>query len=860
MESKEKNRTEIKGFPKTAFTERTRGEVARYKRMYDKVWGKTPPVEPERYKPTAERGLSVKQVEDRIDACLVNYVKKGSTKTVGGILFTNIFTFYNLLALFVAGILIYDMVILEDEKMGISNLLFLAIFTANMLIGIIQELKAKYTIERLSVVAGSKVTVIRDGDEYVLVPDDIVLDDVVLLSMGGQIQADGVLLDGVVEVNESLLTGESAPVQKKKGDVLFAGSFVVSGTGRYRVDKVGKESYIQTMAKNASRYIRPRSELLSALRSIIKSVGGIIIILGAILVFTQLADVLTSEMHLNNAELSELIRQTSGAIVGMIPAGMFLLTSLALAVGVINLAKSNTLVQELYCIEMLARVDTLCLDKTGTITDGTMKVADVIEIKSGSKKNTLREIISSMLYALNDNNQTAVALGDYFGRECIIKAKDLLPFSSARKLSAVTFMGAGIGTYIMGAPEFIFANMSEKLGDIIARFASQGYRVLALGYSAGKLDGDRLPNNIIPAALITLQDSIRREAPQTVKWFRENGVDIRVISGDNPITVSEVARRVGIEGAEKYVSLAGMSITEVRAVAREYTVFGRVTPEQKLILIKELKNSGRTVAMTGDGVNDILALREADCSIAMAAGSEAARNVSHLVLLDSNFSSMPKVVLEGRRVINNVQRTSSLFLFKTLFTILLTVLCIFTNGGVYFFDTSNLLILEAFVIGIPAFALALERNSTQIKGKFLVNILKNSFSGAVVVLINMCVLTFFLNNGIFAITDNIFTTMCIYATLLTGFAMLYKITQPLNVYRTVILLLMFGCYFISIFYFKSDFNIELLSNDTHLLLAILMLFTSYALMAVVNNTLSKMHLVIEDKPVQNVLDNKGKKY
>ena len=843
---------------RTAFTNKKRSEINAYKQKFTKRWKSNPVNNPIRYNPDPNTGLTADQVSNRIDDCLVNYVKRGTTKSVGSILITNIFTFYNILAIVIAAILIVNMVFLqgdvpEDERMGISSLFFLLIFGANIGIGIFQELRAKFTIEKLTIVASSKVTALREGVAQVIMPEDIVLDDIILLSTGGQIQADGFLLDGAIEVNESLLTGESVPVQKKKGDKLLAGSFVVSGTGRYHVDKIGKNNYIQMVAKDAGRYIAPRSELFNSLKSVIRVIGIIIFVLSLILIATQVV----GNSEISGAKISTIITQTSGAILGMIPAGMFLLSSLALAVGVINLGKENTWVRELYCIEMLARVNTLCLDKTGTITDGTMKVIDVISIKSEGKKFDLKKVMSSMLFALDDNNQTSVALKDYFGQEYIYKCKKILSFSSARKMSAVTF-NANLGTFVMGAPEFIFQNISNKLNSVITKFASQGYRVLAIGRSKAEIKDDNLPDDIAPIALITLQDNIRREAPQTIKWFADNGVDIRIISGDSPITVSEVARRAGVIGAEKYISLYGLSPIEIRAAAKEYTVFGRVTPEQKLLLIKEFKNNGRTVAMTGDGVNDILALREADCSIAMASGSEAARNVSQLVLLDSNFSSMPKVVLEGGRVVNNVQKSSSLFLFKTLFTIMLACLCIFTNHGEYFFDTSNLLILECFIIGVPAFMLALEHNSQQINGKFLFNILKNAFSSAIVVVLFVGVLQIFRLFGLFNL-EEICNTMYIYVALTVGFAMLYRMVRPVNPYRGIMYLVMVGVALFLVIDFPGWFGMKTLTEEVHILLVIIMAFAAYALISLFDGLLSRIKLSGYEDKFQITLDNNAKK-
>ncbi len=837
----------------TVFTNQNRGKVNAYKRKFTKAWKKNPPTSPERFKPNLETGLTSAQVKSRIDNYLVNYVKRGTTKSIGAILITNIFTFYNLLALIIGAILIYSITVLqpgipaeyfnsntEDSitPIGVSSLLFLVIFGANMAIGIVQELRAKFTIEKLTLVASSRVAALRDGQKHVLFPADLVLDDIVLLSAGGQIQADGILMEGVLEVNESLLTGESVPVQKKPGDRLLAGSFVVSGTGKYHVDKVGKDNYIQSIANTAGRYVAPRSELFKSLKSIIKVIGGFIAILTIALIAMQIITI----NEFASYKVLKIISQTSGAILGMIPAGMFLLSSMALMVGVINLGKENTWVRELYCIEMLARVNTLCLDKTGTITDGTMKVIDVVAIKNDGKKMDFHRVMSSMLYALEDNNQTSLALKDYFGQECTYKVRKILPFSSARKMSAVTF-GAGLGTFVMGAPEFIFSDLSAKLNTVITKFTSQGYRVLGVGRCAGEIKDDNLTGTVSPVALITLQDNIRREAPQTIKWFADNGVDIRIISGDNPITVSEVARRAGVVGSEKYISLQGLSNNEVRTAAKEYTIFGRVTPEQKLLLIKEFKNNGRMVAMTGDGVNDILALREADCSIAMASGSEAARNVSQLVLLDSNFSSMPKVVLEGRRVVNNVQKSSSLFLFKTMLTIMLAFVCVFFNNGLYFFDTANLLILETMVIGIPAFMLALERNSQQIKGKFMFNILKSSLSAALVAALFVVTLMIFKFFNVFDLQDpQVYKTMTIFAVLTTGFAMLYRMIRPVNVFRGIMYVVVVVLSVLLIVYFPDMFHMVPLVNETHYLMVMLMAFMGYSLTALFYGMLSKIEL------------------
>lgn len=846
------------GFSNTVFTDRNRSEIARYKHHVDKLRkaaaskpGRKKPPKPRRYNPSHANGLTNEQVADRVAYGQTNYTKRGSTKTVRRIFLTNTVTFFNLLCFTVAGFLVF--VGMTMTAAAFFDLFFLVILLFNISIGIFQELKAKYIIEKLSLVAQARVSVIRNGEQVKISADDVVLDDVIVLANGQQIPADSIVLDGVIEVNESLLTGESNPIQKNKGDKIFAGSFAVSGVCSARVDKVGPRNYIQTIARGATRYVRPKSELLMSLRRIIMTVGIIIVPITTLLILSQLSqpDVLISDAE----RVGRIIRTSAGAIIGMIPMGMFLLTSLALAVGVINLSKSNTLVQELYCIEMLARVDTLCLDKTGTITDGSMKVCDVVEIRN-TTQYTIREIIASMLWALNENNQTAIALGNHFDRSGILKAVKTLPFSSSRKLSAVSFENEG--TYIIGAPEFVLKENHDKVDEKVARYASQGYRVLLLARANGIIKDGDIPDSVKPVAIITIQDHIRKEAPDTIKWFKELGVDIRVISGDNPITVSEVARRAGIVNAEKYISLEGMSPNEVRAAVNEYTVFGRVSPEQKLILVKELKNKGRTVAMTGDGVNDILALREADCSIAMATGSEAARNVSHLVLLDSNFASMPKVVMEGRRVVNNVQKSSSLYLFKTILAFMLIIFGIMAGTG-YFFNTSDLFMLEWFVIGIPSFFLALEINNQVIKGTFILNILKNAFAGAIVAVSGIVFLYLMSTEvlNVFTTVDwDTFIAMSIFIVVGSGFMVLYRLVKPLNVYRGLLFAIMLALATVFITYINGAFEepisrlIDLTKDSLSLLILIIMLQAIYPLIGFMNDMLSKVRLDVHDADKQ----------
>ena len=719
--------------------------------------------EPKRFDPIVSKGLTDEQVNERVLEGNTNYVENRNTKTYKSIFFGNIFTFFNLLCFVVAGALI--------AVNAWSNLVFMLVILANMVIGIVQEIKAKKTIEKISLVTAPTAVVVRNGTQIDVPVSDIVLDDVILFTLGKQICADCIVMEGEVEVNESLLTGESNPIKKRKGDVLLSGSFVVSGKCFAKADKIGSSSYTAQLAVKAKEYKKAKSELLNSLNLIIKIIGIIIIPLAILTFYNNFNQV--------DATINSTIKKTAGSVIGMIPAGMFLLTSLALAVGVIKLAKKRTLVQDLYSIEMLARTDVLCLDKTGTITDGTMKVNSVIQLNS-SLDNTINEIVGSMLTALDDNNQTSRALATYFGYSKELSAKEILPFSSKRKLSAVTFKNNQ--TFAFGAPEFILKTKNVEIEKLVKQYASKGFRVLLLAKCEGGIVKDNISNKVTPVALIVIEDRIREHAAETIEWFKQNGVAIKIISGDNPLTVSEVSKRVGVENAGNYISLEGLSEQQVIDAAEKYSVFGRVSPEQKFILVKALKSKGHKVAMTGDGVNDILALKEADCSIAMASGSEATRNVSHLVLLDSNFNSMPSVVAEGRRVVNNIQKSSSLYLMKTLFTIMITILCLIFSIK-YPFSTNQILLLEWCVIGFPSFCLALQPNTEKIKGRFLVNLIAKSLPGALIFVVNVVACYIFTQ---FTGCADQFATMGSLVLTFSGLLVLYNVCKPIDVFRGIL--------------------------------------------------------------------------
>lgn len=747
-----------------------------------------------RFSPDLATGLTQGQVDERIAQELTNQTKKKYSKSYASIFIGNLCTVFNLLCVIVAAALIYS-------GASFSQFLFVLIFALNIGFGIVTELRAKRKIDKLSLLTAPTARVMRGGEKREIGAKEIVLDDVVCLALGDQIPADCILAEGSVEVNESLLTGESVPVKKEIGDTLYAGSYISSGTCKARADKVGKDTYLNTLSAKAKKYKKPKSELMRSTKLIISIVGIAIIPIAICMFFVNRADAMNIANGLfGRMELNSVIQRTASVVIGMIPSGMLLLTSLALTVGILRLMTHNTLVQDLYSLEMLARVNVLCLDKTGTITDGRMKVNDCVMLANPTKY-TLNELMGACLLALQDNNQTAIALYNYFGHNSALTATATLPFSSKRKLSAASF--DEIGTIAFGAPEFVLGTVPARVNKLVSQYATMGMRVLVVALSPGHIVADKLPGGFKPIAVISIADNIRDDAPQTIRWFKDNDVAVKIISGDNPVTVSEVARRVGVVNAEKYISLEGMSDQEVAAVANSYTVFGRVSPEQKSILVKAIKADGNTVAMTGDGVNDILALKEADCAVSVASGSEAAKNVSHIVLLDNNFSSMPKVVYEGRRVINNITSSSSMYLMKTFFTTLFAIISIITMTP-YPFYTNNLLLLEIFVIGVPTFCLSMQPNTNRVHGKFLPTVLSRALPFAVVLVlavesvqvINFCMPGYF--------EDHINEISVVIITF-SGLVMLFRICQPLNAYRTILFLTMTALCILAVSLFPQTF-------------------------------------------------------
>ena len=742
-------------------------------------------------------GLTSNQVKERIEANLVNTTQVKTTKSYFSIIVKNLFTFFNILCF---GIAIVLMCVGSWPNIG-----FIFIFLANLLIGLFQEIKAKRTVDKIALIKVPQVEVVRDSKTITIPTEQVVVDDIIYFEIGKQICADCTVLDGEANVNESLLTGESVAVKKQKGDKVLAGSFVVSGKCVCRVDKVGADCYSSTLVSTAKKYKNPQSDLLKTLSLIIKSISFIIIPLG----------VLTFIDGYQGDIVNSIVR-TAGSVIGMIPAGMFLLTSTALAVGVIKLSRKRTLVQDMYSIEMLARTDVLCLDKTGTITDGTMKVKDLF-VLSGKNQEEVETVLKNMMASFKTTNQTSQAIIDYFGKAEDFKSKKVLEFSSDKKYSAVEFDKKGV--YALGAYEFVAEKQDKDVLKIIDENLKKGMRVLVL-CKTDKIVNDEINKaNAKAVAVLVISDNIRKDAIETIKWFNENGVDIKIISGDNAVSVSKISKVVGIKDSDKYISLDGLSDEEVRKAATEYSVFGRVTPEQKCIIVKALKEAGKKVAMTGDGVNDILALKEADCSIAMASGSDATRSASNLVMLDSNFSSMPQVVAEGRRVVNNISKSSSLFLMKTFFVIFLTLFTLCSPTLDYPLDGPNqILLLETLFIGIPSFFLALQPNNKKVKGTFMASLVSKAVpAGLVLTIVAMSCYVFCAITG----DNSVLATMISIGVTLAGCAVLVKLCIPYDWFKFAMVLgLLVTCVLVLVLMPGSFFKYVVLPASSKWFLAI----------------------------------------
>lgn len=740
----------------------------------------------ERFHPDPGEGLTAGQVQQRVSQGLHNGDSGIKTKTEGQIIRENVFTFFNLLNFALAAA-----VILVGSP---RNALFLGVIVSNIVIGSFQGIRAKHTIDKLSLISSPKARVLRDGRQKNIPVEEIVLDDIILLSAGNQVCSDAIVADGECEVNESLITGESDPILKQQGDTLLSGSFIVSGSCFAQVEHVGADNYANRIAGDA-KYIKKRnSEIMDSIDIIVKIIGFAIVPIGALLFWKQ--------YFVLGDTVQNSVVSTTAAVVGMIPEGLVLLISLAFAVSVIKLSARKTLVQDMYCIETLARVDTLCLDKTGTITEGTMQVDSLLPFE-GVSEEEMSEALTALVSNLSDDNPTFLALRDRFPQQSPWHSTALVPFSSARKWSGAFFPGKG--TCVMGAGEFILGEDFSAIADRVEEYSSKGQRVLLLAHSQESFAGKELPDIIEPMGLVLISDKIRREAARTLRYFADQGVDLKVISGDNAVTVSNIARKAGLENADSFVDATTLETEEdIRSAVRTYSVFGRVTPQQKLAFVKALKEDGHTVAMTGDGVNDVLALKEADCSIAMASGSDAARTVSNLVLLDSNFASMPLVVQEGRRSINNLQRSSSLFLVKTIFSALIGVLFIFLNYS-YPFEPIQQTLISSLTIGVPSFILALEPNKDRLRGKFIFNVFRMCVPASLTMTANILALCAL--SEPLGLTGAEMSTLAVIITSLTGFIMLFKVCTPFNGLRSFLFGGLLSVFLAALLFFRDFFSL-----------------------------------------------------
>ena len=714
----------------------------------------------ERIDADPEQGLTKEQIRERFEQHADNFKVESSTLSVSEIVKSNVFTYFNLVFFIIA--------VLLTIVGAWSDMMFLPIIVANTCIGIIQEIHSKKVLDKLSILNAPQSTVIRDGKEEEVPAEKLVLDDIVEFSAGSQIPADATLLSGELQVNESLITGESDEIEKREGDSLLSGSFVVSGKGRARLEKVGKDSYISKLTLQATKSKKgEQSEMIRALNYLIMVMGIIIIPIG-IALFVQ-------SFIYNENSLHDSITGMVAAIIGMIPEGLYLLSSVAMAVSAVRLAQKKVLIHDMKCIETLARVNVLCVDKTGTITEPGMHVYDAA-VLDGLDEKEIFTVLSDFVGAQEKDNATMEALKENFTEGSGMRAKEVFSFSSETKYSGALMENGK--SYVIGAPEFVLRNQFAEYQEQISTYSSKGYRVLVFAEYEGTLDRKPLTEAVVPLCFVMLANPIREGARETFTYFAENGVDIKVISGDNPLTVSVIATEAGIAGAEKYVDASTLKEKEDydRAV-REYTVFGRVTPNQKRMLVQALKEQKKTVAMTGDGVNDVLALKDADCSVAMASGSDAASNVAQLVLLDSDFSHMPSVVAEGRRVVNNIERTASLYIVKNIFSMLLAIFSVILMLD-YPLEPSQVSLISLFTIGIPSFILALEPNRNLIKGHFLTNVLVRALPAGLTDFIVVSGLVIFCRE--FEVDMECLSTSCTILMAIVGFMILYRIAKPMN--------------------------------------------------------------------------------
>lgn len=754
-------------------------------------------------------GLTSEEVRERIDKGLTNHTDISTQKTVGQIVKSNLLTYFNLIFLILT--------VLLCIVGSFRNLTFLPVIIGNTVIGIFQELRAKKTLDKMSMLNAPHSIVVRDGEQQQIQSEELVKDDIIILSAGNQICADATVLSGSISVNEALLTGESDEIKKKSGDRLMSGSFVVSGQCYAKLDKVGNESYISQLTAQAKAMgDGEQSEMIRYINKLVKWVGIIIIPVGIIL-FCQ-------AYIMNGETFKKSVVSMVAAVLGMIPEGLYLLTTVALALSTIRLAKKQVLLHDMKSIETLARVDVLCVDKTGTITEPGMQVTElVISGRCGDAKMDKRafaHLLADYSSVIEDNNATMEAIRAYVDKNEIENGSRTLlktqPFTSANKYSKVSFVE---GDYMLGAPEFIMKDRYDEISEEIEEYQSKGYRVLLMAESGNDSSGlEKSFGGISPIGYIVLSNPIRENAESTFTYFKEQGVAIKVISGDNPATVSEVAKRAGIDGAENYVDASTLaSEKDIAEAVDKYTVFGRVTPKQKQLIVRALQKQKHTVAMTGDGVNDILAMKDADCSIAMASGSEAAAQAAQTVLLDSDFGRMPYVVYEGRQVVNNIQRSASLFLVKNIFSLLMAIFsAIFAIT--YPLEPSQISLISMFTIGLPGFLLALEPNRDRIEGNFMVNVMLKALPAGLTDVLSVGALV--ICGQVFNLPSEDIATAGTMLLAVVGFMIIIKISHPFNKMKYGVLLInIIGLLFCGLFLGRL-FAIESISNICFLLMVV----------------------------------------
>ncbi len=795
--------------------------------------GKKAPTKPEPAKSTQSipvcnpphtLGLDDAAVRQRVQAGLRNMQVESPTKTEKQIIRDNCLTYFNLIFIILAACLVV--------VGAFGDMLFLGIAITNTAIGIFQEIRSKRTIDQLTLMTARKVPAIRNGKRTMVESDQLVRDDIVEFAAGDQICADAVVRVGQVQVNESLITGEEDAIVKRVGDVLLSGSFVVSGRCKAQLTQVGADSYASKLTIEAKKDVKVgNSEMMASLDKVIRVIGIAMIPLGVVLFIKQ--------FKVLDLGLQASVKATVAALIGMIPEGLYLLTSVALAVSVIRLAQKHVLTQDMNCIENLARVDVLCVDKTGTITENVMEPGDPVPLGT-AEYHQVAEILSEIYGAAKADNDTGRAMAEKFCQESKWHAKKVIPFSSATKWTGVVFEGHG--SYLVGAPEFIMSARYDEVGKDVESWSSRGYRVLLLAAYGGEPEPGKLtPDAVTPLALVPLTNRIRPEAPETFRYFTQQGVSIRVISGDNPVTVSEVARQAGISDADLYVDASTLETDEdIEEAAEHYAVFGRVTPDQKRKLVKAMQKAGHTVAMTGDGVNDVLALKDADCGIAMASGADAACQVAQLVLLDSDFSTMPQVVDEGRRVINNIQRAASLFFVKNIFSFLISIVSLFVDMP-YPLVPLHLSVISGLTIGAPAFFLALEPNHERVKGRFITNVFLKALPGGLTNVILILLIEAFV--AVFRFPTEQLYTMSAVVLAVVGLRVLYQVSQPVDWKRGTLIAVMALAELICFTVLSPVFGFTAPTLETGLVLAVFMML-SFQIMRTVLMVFEKTEFLI----------------